>query len=62
MFMPIAANVHWIVLCILQIIVGLAHGTIWPCLTVIIAHWAPTNERGKMMGFINAGNFFSFHL
>jgi sugar phosphate permease len=29
-------------------------------LAVIIAHWAPTNERGKMMGFINAGKWFSF--
>jgi len=58
MFMPIGAQIHWIVLCILQVIVGLAHGTIWPCLTVAIAHWAPTNERGKLMGFINAGNLF----
>ncbi len=58
MFMPMAANVHWIVLSILQIIVGLAHGSIWPCLTVIMAHWAPTNERGKLMSFVNAGNFF----
>jgi predicted MFS family arabinose efflux permease len=58
MFMPISANVHWILLCILQVIVGLAHGTIWPCLSVIIANWAPVNDRGKMMGFMTAGNLF----
>lgn len=57
MLMPIGAKAHWIVLCIFQLIVGLAHGTIWPCLSVIIARWAPTNERGKLMGFVNAGKF-----
>ncbi len=61
MFIPLGANRHWIVFSILQVIVGLAHGTIWPCMAVIMAHWAPTNERGKLMGFINAGNFVQFH-
>jgi sugar phosphate permease len=60
MFMPICANVHWLAFCILQVIAGLAHGTIWPCLAVTIAHWAPINERGKLMGFMTAGNLFSF--
>lgn len=55
--MPIGAKAHWIILCVFQLIVGLAHGTIWPCLSVIIAHWAPINERGELMGFMNAGKF-----
>ncbi|UJR14673.1 hypothetical protein I4U23_001666 [Adineta vaga] len=56
-FMPMAAAAHWIVFSILQVLVGLAHGTIWPCMVVIMAHWAPPNERGKLMGFMNAGLF-----
>jgi sugar phosphate permease len=56
--MPLAANTHWIVFSVLQVIVGLAHGTIWPCMTVLMAHWAPTNERGKLMGFMTAGNSY----
>lgn len=24
-------------------------------MAVIMAHWAPANERGKLMGFMNAG-------
>ncbi|CAF1209802.1 unnamed protein product [Rotaria sordida] len=54
-FMPLVAHVHWILFCILRLLVGLAHGTIWPCMTVIMAHWAPIHERGKLMGFMNAG-------
>jgi len=53
--MPFAANIHWIIFIILQIFAGLAHGTIWPCTAVIMAHWAPPNERGKLMGFMNGG-------
>ncbi|CAF1239777.1 unnamed protein product [Adineta steineri] len=56
MFIPISANTNWIVFSILQVIIGLAHGTIWPCLTVILAHWAPKDERGKLMSFMNAGS------
>ncbi|CAF1249137.1 unnamed protein product [Rotaria sp. Silwood1] len=27
-----------------------------PCITVIMAHWAPAHERGKLIGFMNAGS------
>ncbi|CAF1312349.1 unnamed protein product [Rotaria sordida] len=54
-FMPIIASVHWILFCILRLLIGLAHGTISPCMAVIMAHWAPVHERGKLMGFMNAG-------
>ncbi|UJR32077.1 hypothetical protein I4U23_019545 [Adineta vaga] len=52
---PISVNMDWKSLAILQIIIGLAHGTIWPCLSVIVAHWVPAGERGKLMGFISTG-------
>ncbi|CAF1030732.1 unnamed protein product [Adineta ricciae] len=54
-FMPAAAGTHWFLFSVFQIFVGLAHGTIWPCMVVTMAHWAPANERGKLMGFMNAG-------
>ncbi|CAF1936344.1 unnamed protein product [Rotaria magnacalcarata] len=53
--MPFVTSIHWIAFTMFQILVGLAHGTIWPCIVVIMTHWAPSNERGKLMGFVNGG-------
>jgi MFS family permease len=55
MLMPIGANAHSTVLWILRLIVGLTHGVIWPSMVVIMSHWAPPEERGKLVGFMNAG-------
>ncbi|CAM4940543.1 unnamed protein product [Rotaria socialis] len=52
---PLGARLHWGVVWFLRLIVGLAHGVIWPCMTVIMSHWAPPDERGKLLGFMNAG-------
>jgi len=53
--MPWAASLHYGVLWFFRLIVGFAHGVIWPSMAVIMAHWAPPNERGKLVGFMNAG-------
>lgn len=53
--MPWSASIHYGVLWTFRLVVGLAHGVIWPSMTVIMAHWAPPNERGKLVGFMNAG-------
>jgi MFS family permease len=53
--MPWGASLHWGVLWFLRLIVGLAHGVVWPCMAVIMSHWAPPDERGKLVGFMNAG-------
>lgn len=53
--MPAGASLHWGVLWALRFVVGLVHGVIWPSMTVIMSHWAPPNERGKLIGFMNAG-------
>ena len=53
--MPLAASLHYGVLFSFRLIVGLTHGVIWPSMTVIMAHWAQPNERGKLVGFMNAG-------
>ncbi|CAF0789899.1 unnamed protein product [Adineta steineri] len=55
LLMPWGASLHYAVLWFFRLIVGLAHGVIWPCMTVIMAHWAPPDERGKLVGFMNAG-------
>lgn len=53
--MPWAASLHYGVLWTFRLIVGLMHGVIWPSMTVIMAHWAPPDERGTLVGFMNAG-------
>jgi len=53
--MPWGASLHWGVLWFLRLIVGLAHGVVWPSMAVIMSHWAPPDERGKLVGFMNAG-------
>jgi predicted MFS family arabinose efflux permease len=57
--MPWGARLHWGVLWFLRLIVGFAHGVIWPCMAVIMSHWAPPDERGKLVGFMNAGRLNS---
>lgn len=52
---PLGASVHWTLVWFLRLIAGLAHGVIWPCMAVIMSYWAPPNERGKLLGFMNAG-------
>ena len=52
---PWGASIHWSIIWFLRLIVGLAHGVIWPSMAVIMSHWAPLNERGKLLGFMNAG-------
>ena len=53
--MPWGSSLHWSVLWFTRLVVGLAHGVIWPCMAVIMSHWAPPDERGKLVGFMNAG-------
>ncbi len=52
---PWGANFHYRMVWFLRLIVGLAHGVIWPSMAVIMSHWAPPDERGKLVGFMNAG-------
>ena len=56
--MPVAAATHWSAFIILQMLAGFAHGAIWSCMSVIMAHWGPANERGKLMSFMNGGKLF----
>ena len=60
LLIPLSANIHWILFSMVRFFIGFCHGTAWPSITVIIAHWAPKYERGKLMAFINAGSAFSF--
>ncbi|CAF1265078.1 unnamed protein product [Rotaria sordida] len=52
---PWGASLHWGVVWFLRLVVGFAHGIIWPCMAAIMSRWAPPNERGKLIGFMNAG-------
>lgn len=52
---PWGSQLHWGVVWGLRLVVGLAHGVIWPSMAVIMSNWAPPDERGKLFGFMNAG-------
>ncbi|CAF0912444.1 unnamed protein product [Adineta ricciae] len=56
LLVPISARVDWIIFAVLQIIIGVAHGTIWPCLLVTASNWIPTHERGMLMSIITTGS------
>ena len=62
MLMPLGAHLHASALWSLRLLVGLAHGVIWPSMAVMMSHWAPPSERGKLFGFMNAGRLPSISM
>lgn len=53
---PVSARFHWIALVVCRLIVGAAHGAIWPAFSGFWANWAPPAERSKLIGISNAGS------
>lgn len=44
-----------IALIILRAMMGLANGTMYPALSVLLASWVPEKERGKLASFVLGG-------
>lgn len=52
---PLAANLHWVAVIVLRIIMGIGGGVTLPGMHVLIAKWAPPNERSKIASTVYAG-------
>jgi len=52
---PLAANISWICVIVLRIIMGIGGGVTLPGMHVLIAKWAPPNERSKIASTVYAG-------
>lgn len=52
---PVAAQMHYIVLLVLRIIVGITSGVAYPAMHSLWATWAPPLERSKLVSFTYAG-------
>ncbi|XP_046466029.1 sialin isoform X1 [Neodiprion pinetum] len=52
---PVAANLHYSVLILMRIAQGLGGGVTFPAMHVMIAKWAPPNERSILSSIVYAG-------
>ncbi|XP_020290212.1 putative inorganic phosphate cotransporter isoform X2 [Pseudomyrmex gracilis] len=54
---PILAQVHWGVLLVSRIIIGLTGGVIFPSCHTMVAKWAPPDERSRFVWSLLGGTF-----
>lgn len=52
---PVAANVSYIFLIVLRILVGFSSGAVFPAMHALWGNWAPPMERSKLTAFTYAG-------
>lgn len=52
---PLTASIHYITLLIMRILQGVGGGVTFPAMHVMLAHWAPPNERSVMSSIVYAG-------
>ena len=55
-FSPLLAQVHYGVLIIARILVGLAGGVAFPACHTMVAKWAPPNEKGRFIWSLQGGS------
>ena len=53
---PFASDIDFKVLFVCRFFTGVSHGAFWPAMSSLWAHWAPKNERSKLVGIANAGS------
>ncbi|KAK0170849.1 hypothetical protein PV328_008646 [Microctonus aethiopoides] len=59
---PILAQIHWIILAISRVIIGLTAGVTFPACHTLVAKWSPPNERGRFVWTLQGGTFGSIFL
>lgn len=57
LFSPIIAQIHWSVLLVARIIVGLTGGVTFPACHTLVAKWAPPHERARFVWSLLGGTF-----
>ena len=53
--MPVAAEFHYLALCVLRFVMGLLHGVYLSALQYILSTWLPPAERGFLMALAFSG-------
>nr|XP_045602405.1 sialin-like [Procambarus clarkii] len=56
LFTPLAARAHYGALILLRVLIGLAHGVVYPAMNVMVARWVPPLERPRFMSFTYMSN------
>lgn len=53
---PVAARIHYILLIVLRVVIGLVNGVTYPAMNVMVARWIPPLERPRFMSFTYMSN------
>jgi len=54
---PFLAHLHWVILLVSRIVVGITGGMIFPACHTMVARWAPPNERSRFVWSLLGGTF-----
>ncbi|XP_015428406.1 PREDICTED: sialin isoform X2 [Dufourea novaeangliae] len=54
---PILAQLHWVVLLLTRVIVGLAGGVTFPACHSLVAQWSPPDEKSRFVWSLLGGTF-----
>ncbi|XP_014237171.1 vesicular glutamate transporter 2-like [Trichogramma pretiosum] len=57
MISPFLFNMHWLLLMISRIIIGLAGGVNYPACHALLSQWAPPNEKSRFVWSLLGGTF-----
>ncbi|XP_076160166.1 major facilitator superfamily transporter 3 [Ptiloglossa arizonensis] len=52
---PVAANIHYSLFIVMRVIQGIGGGVTFPAMHVMVAKWAPPNERSVLASIVYAG-------
>ena len=54
---PLFCNIHWTLLLLSRIIVGVCGGATFPACHTMVARWAPPNEKSRFVWSLLGGTF-----
>ncbi|XP_076291819.1 sialin isoform X2 [Lasioglossum baleicum] len=57
LFSPIFAQMHWVVLLLTRVVIGLAGGVTFPACHSLVAQWSPPDEKSRFVWSLLGGTF-----